>query len=403
MSLLRRLFGEPTLADVARAAADWLRAAGVERLETNLERGEIVAWRDGSSRRLFLGNLLHAYRQAPRRDRKAVLENCLAALVSDDAMPDRYEDARAQLLPVVRNVGDIGVVRLAGVRDAGPSGPIRPAARPFVADLVVALVVDRPTSMMYVNEDTLAQWNVAFEDALADALDNLRAQPEHGGWHEVAPGVWSGEWGDAYESSRLLLPDLVHRLGVGRPVAMAPFRDALLVTSADNDAGLQALARLAQASAPDSNRWLSFKLLRLDERTWRELEAPDHARESLRELDLQNQGGAYASQKELLDAMHESQGVDIFVAAYGLLKKEGTPLASYAVWSDGVDTLLPVADHVAFVHREGETTKHALLPWGLALDRFGGLMERTEHEPARYRVRGYPERAIVERLGAAGE
>jgi len=266
---------------------------------------------------------------------------------------------------------------------------------------VVALVVDRPTSMMYVNEETLEKWNVSFETALADALDNLRALPEHGGWNELSPGVWSGEWGDAYESSRLLLPDLIYRLGISNPAAMVPFRGALLVTSAENDAGLDALAQVAHQAAPENNRWLSFRLVRLVDRTWKELEAPAHSRDALRELELQNQGAAYAGQKDLLDEKHESEGVDVFVGSFGLMRKEGAPITSYAVWSDGVDTLLPVADQVAFVHQEGETTKHALLPWGQVLERFGDLMERTDFEPVRYRVRQYPDRALVESLGAA--
>jgi hypothetical protein len=301
MSLFDRLFGKPTLEDVAREAVKWLRAAGFEKVDVDLQRGTIAAARGDSPCQIYLGNLLHDYRQAPRRERQSVLQRFLLG-VMDSGPPDRYDDVRARLMPVVRNAAYLGVTRLAALRDADASGALRIASKPLVADLVVALVVDSPTSMRYVNEETLEQWGIPFEAALEDALDNLRSLPEHGGWEAPEPGVWSGEWGDAYESSRLLLPDLIYRLGVAKPVAMVPFNGALLVTSADNDDGLRALARVAGQAAPENNRWLSFRLLRLDDRTWKELDAPEHSAASLRELELENQGGAYASQKELLDA-----------------------------------------------------------------------------------------------------
>jgi hypothetical protein len=99
--------------------------------------------------------------------------------------------------------------------------------------------------------------------------------------------------------------------------------------------------------------------------------------------------------------MHESRDIDIFVATYGLMKKEGSPARSYTVWGEGIDTLLPVADLVAFAYRDGETAKHALLPWSEAMERFGALMEQTDFEPARYRVRRHPDRAVLEGLAAA--
>lgn len=78
----------------------------------------------------------------------------------------------------------------------------------------------------------------------------------------------SGKWGDAYEASRILAPDLIHRLGVPEPVALVPFRNALLVTSARNPSGLKLMLQVAQTSLENNQRWLSFEPIRLNGERW---------------------------------------------------------------------------------------------------------------------------------------
>lgn len=400
MGFFDRWFGQPKLEDVAREATRWLRARGFERVEFHRDRSEIVAYQGDSPHQIFLGNLLHDYQRTPRRDRAALVERFMSGLTpGDEAVPDRYEEARAKLMPVVRGAANIDIARLTSLKAEPRGDGLRLASRPLVADLVVALVADLPNSMAYVNEDHLKKWEVSFEQALDDALDNLRGLPEHGGWDQLAHGVWSGQWGDSYESSRILLPDLIHRLGVSNPVVMVPFRNTLLVTSASNEAGVALMANVTNAMASENNRWLSFRLLRLEGTTWSEIDPPPSAQDVLRALDLHGEADAYASQKQLLEDILAARNEDVFVATCQLMQKEGGRLSSYVVWSDGVDALLPRADAVVFTHLEGEESRHVFLPWATVQEHFSGLMERTEHEPVRYRVRSYPERTLLARLG----
>ena len=400
MGFFDRWFGQPKLEDVARVATKWLRAQGFERVEFHRERTEIVAYQGDSPHQIFLGNLLHDYQRTPRRERAALVERFMSGLTpGDEAVPERYEDARSKLMPVVRGAANIDIARLTSLKAEPRGDGLRLASKPLVGDLVVALVADLPNSMAYVNEDHLTKWSVSFEQALDDALDNLRGLPEHGGWDQLAHGVWSGQWGDSYESSRILLPDLIHRLGVSNPVAMVPFRNTLLVTSAHNEAGIALMANVTSAMASENNRWLSFRLLRLDGTRWTEAQAPADARGALRALDLHGEADAYASQKQLLEDILAARNEDVFVATCQLMQKEDGSVSSYAVWSEGVDALLPRADAVVFTHHEGQVLTQVIVPWATVQEHFAGLMERTDHEPVRYRVRSYPDRTLLAQLG----
>jgi hypothetical protein len=391
MGLLDWIFGKPTLATLAREVVRWLQAQGATDVEVNLEMSEVSAKVNGAPCSMFLGNLHHEYARAPRAGRQAVIERFLAGVVTQaPELPETYEEIRPQLLPVVRNAASLGVARLSGERMRKGGDDLDPAARPLVADLCVAIVVDMPTAMSYLHASRLAKWGKIFDEVLADALDNLRGLPEHGGWKAFGPGVWSGEWGDSYESSRLLLPDLVYRLGITNPVLMVPFRNALLVTSAENAAGIEAMYGLARQSLEANNRWLSFRLLALQGPHLVEHERPAPVEADYRFLQLNNDAAAYASQKDLLDALHGANGTDIFVATFGVMQGEGEAPCSYAVWSDGVDTLLPVVERVLFYRRVGEEQQHAAWPWSRVCEQFGDLMEPTEHHPPRFRVRGFP-------------
>lgn len=381
-----------------------MRSRGMTQIERDLARGEIVATNETGPMRVYLGNLLHDYVRSARRDRPAVIERFIAGMFpAEGAIPERYDDARGRLMPVVRSKADMGIAALSLRRSAGPdaseiAAASIPAHRPLAADLVIALVCDMPTSMAYVIEQQLAKWGVGFEQALSDALDNLRGLPEHGGWHQLAPGLWSGQWGDSYESSRILLPDLIHRVGVSQPVVFTPFRNALLLASAGDDAAIAAMVKSAELGLEANSRWLSFQPLRLEGRDWVPHAPSGPAAESLRMLNLQNESASYAGQKQLLDALHDTEGSDLFVATYQLMQRGDAPPNSFAVWGDGVDTLLPVPELLAFAYHEGEATRHVVVPWASAEPIVRALLEPTGHQPTRFRVRGFPDAAALQRL-----
>lgn len=400
MGWFDKLFGAPTLQGVDDKVVTALRQRNAQDISVNLEMAEVTATVDGSPNRIYLGNLLADYRRSPRSQRAALLEKFLGGVLPQEgAIPKRYEDAKLKLMPVVRTAADMGVAALSAMRvPTGAAAFSGPAQRPLVADLVVALVCDTPTAMAYITEEQLKEWQVSFDEARDEAIHNLRHLPEKQGWSELASGVWIGEWGDAYDSSRILAPDLIHRLGVPEPVALVPFRNALLVTSARNPAGLQLMAQVSQTSLESNTRWLSFEPIRLEGDRWVTHEIPPKASELLRILREQNRAAAYATQKQLLDDLHQANGTDIFVANYQLMQRGEEAPRSYAVWTEGVDTLLPPAELIAFVQPEGDKAKHVLVSWEVAHPIVGHLLEPSDMAPPRYRVRSFPDGPTLERL-----
>ncbi len=399
MGFLDRLLGAPTMDRLARDLTHALHRRDAQDLRVDLEQGEMSFRLRGGEMKLFLGNLLHDLQRCPRAQRPALLTRFLdGVLTPDNAIPATYAQARPRLMPVVRRRADIGLVALStqSVSD-DPATRFLPATRPLVGDLVIALVCDRPTSMAYVNEPELPGWQVTFDQALADALDNLRGLPEHGGWRQLGQGVWSGEWGDAYDSSRILLPDLIHRVGVRDPVVAVPFRNALMLTGAGNEAGIALMARIVQDRAQDNQRWLSFQLLRLRGTQW-ETHAPLVAVDAWHLLNLRNESGVNDNQKELLDALHARRGIDLFVAPCQMLARDDLGTLSFSVWTDRVDTLLPHTEFIVFDPGDGDADALLLVAWDDARAIVGELMEPTGHVPERRRVRRFPDAAQLTRL-----
>jgi hypothetical protein len=110
-------------------------------------------------------------------------------------------------------------------------------------------------------------------------------------------------------------------------------------------------------------------------------------------------GPCYFEQKKLLDAVHQEQGIGIFVASFSAVQKKDGEVFSYCVWGQCVDSLLPVTDKVAFI-QHGREPPVALGEWARVMEIVGELMESTEDYPLRYRVREFPNGVVLEAIGA---
>jgi hypothetical protein len=78
-------------------------------------------------------------------------------------------------------------------------------------------------------------------------------------------------------------------------------------------------------------------------------------------------------------------------------KKDGD-VVSYCVWGEGVDSLLPVTEKVAFM-QHGRERPVALGDWARVMEVAGDLMEPTEDDPRRYRVQEFPDQAALQAIG----
>ena len=318
-------------------------------LQYNAAGGRILRRKDGEPGGVInLGNMFHAYRQAPRSGRPEALRFfARATLAHARAVPEDYEAARPDLRARLWPLAALEKQRLRGLLGE-PGGPDLPA-EPVGEHLVATLAYDWPEAVQSLAADNLERWGVTYYEAMEDARRNLHESTL--GYAAIGDGFFSFLSGDTYDATRLLLVDRVRTLEVrGRHVAMVPNRDALLITGEDDEAGLAILAELA-AKGLEEGYPLSGIPLVLDEDGWADWAPPagHPLRERFHALRLRWLGPEYAEQKELLDAVHERQGEGVFVASFSAVEKEGGALASYCVWGEGVDTLLPVTDKVAFM------------------------------------------------------
>ena len=368
-------------------------------------RYEAAAFRlvgaDGKSVVHNLHNVYREYRAAPRGERHGVLDLYVRAFMAA-GLPATFAEASGALLPLLRGRATLEYMRFKA--QAGPDNPATDASAPFSADSVVMLAYDTELSIQTLTGQTLRDWGVSFDAALAAAIDNLRdATVSH--FVQIAPGVHAGAWDDAYETSRILFPDIFYQLQVGgEPLAMMPTRNRLLVASAnDRDAQLRMLT-LAHEMA-EEGRIVSALMYRFEQGKAVEHTPGDAGvLAALEELKRSYLAEDYASQKSLLDEQFDRDGTDIFVASYQLLRKQDDGrTVSYGVWTESVDTLLPEVELVALASgaADGAAPETKLVAWAALRAEVAELALSEEGYPARYRLKTFPDKALIARLASA--
>jgi hypothetical protein len=222
-----------------------------------------------------------------------------------------------------------------------------------------------------VNQNNLSEWEVGLDDALKIAKENL--------WERTDPqrltgkgGIYWGEWGDSYDSSRILLTEFIYRLDLdGDPVAYIPNRDALMVTGKRNTAGLRVILNAGAESHFKSGHPLSPDLFLLENGVWKTYIPEDPALQQIWRSTRRNRDAAdYSHQKQLLDKLPGSEGV--FVASFMMFKSKDGVEFSACVWTKDVDTSIPRTDFVGLV-TQVESKERVLVGWDDVMSVAGNL------------------------------
>jgi hypothetical protein len=268
--------------------------------------------------------------------------------------------------------------------------------------LALSLVYDLPTSMRTIGQEDLDNWQVTLFEALEAARDNLLQIGSQAILY-CGQGVYVSATGDNYDASRMVLLDRVRQLEVrGRHIAMIPNRDTLIVTGADQIEGLAAMAAIAE-QALKQPRPIGGLAFELDDDEWVPWLPPaGHPQfAAFKRLQLQTLGEDCNGQKSLLDALHQKQGQDLFVASYSAIQNEQTgELFSFCMWAEGVESLLPETDLIFFFRpddgKEGKLAARAA--WQHVQDCVGDLLEPQGMYPERHRVREFPSQRQLDEL-----
>lgn len=392
---------EQARAAFARKAVEALRAAGVPgepRYEPEHFRIQTHGPDGGVEMTYFLTNFYREYQASPPERRAEVLERLTKTNLSARA-PERYAQVRPDLMLVVRPRASFELLAAQPGSPLVAKGPV--SWRPLGEVLAVALVQDTPDAMRYVSPEDLARWETTFDRAYADALANLRRRAVEP-LTPLGPGACSLSTNDSYGASRLLLAEVVRRCEVrGELVALVPNRDTLLLTGSQDAQGLLKVAELAQL-AIRAPRPVDGRALRLTPEGWKPfLPGPGSpSRSILQKLAVTSLARDYAEQAELLQQQHAQEGLDIFIAGYLPEEDEHGRSFGQSVWVSDTDTLLPRADILLFMDQElgPKAPPVAIVRWDLVV-RDAGLLLMPELGlyPERYRVRGFPSKAQLER------
>ena len=389
MSFLDKVFsGNPSQRQFAEIVIAAFERSGLPGL--SYRESDFALKIPGRDATIFLQNSYTNYCAVPRSGRQEILSKLVASFASIPEIPSDFASARKNLMPVIRDEAYEGIMRLMG--ESGPDDPgLARLYKPLAKGLLAGLAYDTEHSITSVNSKTLQSWGVDLDQAFAVAKENLWDRTRPDGF-EGSNGVYWARWGDSYDSSRMLLTELIYRLSVdGDPVAFVPNRDALLVTGTNNIAGLRVILNAGAESHFKQGHPLSPDLFVLDDGAWkRHVPEDSELRKIWVGMRRQRDGLDYNQQKQLLDKLHEKVDVDIYVAGYQIAQGEGQEAFSICVWSRGVDTLIPVTEQIAFM-LDAEKGEFFRVPWDAAASVVGNLMEAdAELIPKRFRVREFP-------------
>lgn len=349
----------------------------------------------GGGSRMYLGNFHQEAEMTPIWSRRRVIDRLLSVAVAPiDERPKDFTIVRTMLLPVIR---DPLMFTAPGIDPSQYTVPRR-----YLGDsYCVALVVDSPTSMSYVSEADLEDWDVPFSRAMDYAMDNLAQLEVH--LTEAAAGLWISRSEDAYDCSRLLREDIFERLSLsGRPVVGVPNPNCFIVTSDDNPAGLATLDRMIREHVEAPRAIGQVPLVRTDE-GWAAYVPSGHDdwATSLRALIREGYAGRYHRQKEFLDWFYEERGEDIFVANAMMIRTaDDAETFSLCSWGPDVNSLLPRTDRVA-VDLPGDDSAW-IFPWQVVVDCAGTLMKPQGWSPERWKVCESPSPEQLENMKSTG-
>lgn len=393
----KRLLRPPSRDRFARALHRRLVAGGMLGSDSVYEP-ETFSLREGP-RSIFLDNLFAELQHRWPWQRRTVIARWLESLREADlAEPGSFEEAKAELLPALRHRA--GFESLAFLEKAASEPKIEAVSLPLTPDLGVYLALDRPASMRFVGAALLARWGVTVETAFEQALENLRSRSK-APLEQLGRGVAVSRFADTYDASRLLLSEIVAQIEApGDPVAVVPGRSVLILAGDRDGEALAAAMRVALDAWENEPRPLSLVPIVRRSGQWQELLLPrgHECYELLRELRVRQAAQLYQEQTAALQTWMERQGEDVFVAGLIAARQPQTGrFNSIAVWSKGVDSLLPRAEQVAFFDPDREEAERtvALIDFDLVESHLSETFERTDHVPERLRVRSFPPEATI--------
>lgn len=399
--------------DFARICADVLRARGeVRSIHFDEKRDRLVVG-DAPGPVSFI-HLLHArpeWEAAPLGARPRVLHRRFWSSIQNETAANQ-ENVLKGVLPRVRDRAWFSAVRRQAELELGADEEaIDDAMLPFSPindELAAHLAYELPSSVTEIGPDRLKAWGLSFEELFERAKENLRAASQ-APWEEATPGVFVSPFHDSLDATRVVLPELFTAMKLkGKPVFIAPTHDIVFVTGDDDPEGLQQVAVWTEEALlePRAHTAIAFRLVDGAWERW--LPPKGHpAFAKLKLLALQTTASAYSRQKEVLEALLESNGHEILVATLRAFRAPSGEVFTACAWQDGLEALLPQTDRIDFVRPGPGNTPSSAKVWSTTFDiarkTLPELMQPIGDLPERWRVKGFPTDAQLEQMALDGK
>lgn len=268
-------------------------------------------------------------------------------------IPPTLEAARPFLS--VRPVGALTMVQrqLELALRGAPTGP--DVVQPIVADLGVGPYLDLPDGPVAVpvsvSVGMLAHWGASLPHVLDAAVSS--------GFGQAVPRAQRVESVHLYEDVRfaataLLRPELIRGLPVdGDPVVLVPTAADLIVGGTGDPVGLSFMARIADRMLQSGRPAVSITPLVLHHFGWAPLDWPAPAQPFAVALRRRWDSVQYGAQRPLLQEHYDRTGQPYRVAELVLAEKDGESV-TYTTLTEGVPTVLPMAELVVLVRSTGQ-------------------------------------------------
>jgi hypothetical protein len=280
--------------------------------------------------------------------------------------------------------------RVAAEIDRRRSGPkLSPrASKAFLSDLELVVGYDLGATVSQVPLENVKEWGISIDQVLERALANLKALPS-ATWRSADNLVWTLQSPGSYNESFLQWPKAFESLPVkGEILAAVPNRGVLLASHLEN---FDALADAAQKSFQELPWPLSGTVFKVFDNRIDVFTAPECQvkLQTLSNLSLQF---TYKAQQEALRAHCEAIDEDVFIATFGLLSPKDHPaqIQSWCSWTEGVESLLPKTDLIAFVRNPSHSRQTLLVNWSDAAAVVAAKIRETSEAPTRIQVDEFP-------------
>ncbi len=401
MDLLRYLFGSSKRDQFAQRLMHRVKQAGENReIRYEKQAYQFSFYDQGELAGIAnLGNIFREYDRLSEKEQESYLRQITRAILAHHkSIPEEFEDARPDILPILRSRAylEIGNLerRLRGEHPAEVTSTM-------VGDHLLALpVFDLPEAMRTIDGDRMNRWGRTIYELMEVALENLDEIEATVSTIDDRVFIFRNQ--DHYDASRLLLNDRVRQLELsGLPVAMVPTRDCLIITGDEDTAGLQMMYELVNQFLHDP-RPISLTPCRLTDEGWETwLPLPEDSQHAaFFELHLQGHAAEYREQHEAIEVGFAQTGQEGFVANYYLHRDLKTrQLQSYCVWPECPHALLPKSDVVVFMD-SAHMKPLASGTWEVVQATLGSQMEDLKTYPPRFRVLGFPSGDALREIGS---